>query len=162
MNIFQATLLARLESHVDEETGEIDIDAFMAGQEALKDKQLATVAFIKNQDAEIEALDAAIKKWTERKKAMQNRREGVKDMLVQSLKLSNTHKLAAPDNTFTVSLSVGSTTAVEVTDEAKIPERFKTQKITFTVSKTAIKEAIAAGEIVEGAYLVNNDRLTIR
>lgn len=162
MNIFQATLLARLESHVDEETGEIDIDGFMAGQEVLKDKQLATVAFIKNQDSEIEALDAAIKKWTERKKAMQNRLDRVKDMLVQSLKQSNTLKLAAPDNTFTVSLSIGSTTAVEVTDEAKIPERFKTQKITFTVSKTLIKEAIAAGEVIEGAYIVHNDRLIIR
>ena len=74
MNIFQATLLAQLESHTDEETGEIDIDAFMSSQELLKDKQLATAAYIKNKDSEIEALDAAIKKWTDRKKAMYNRR----------------------------------------------------------------------------------------
>jgi hypothetical protein len=162
MNIYQATLLARLESHIDEETGEIDMDGFMAGQEALKDKQLATVAYIRNQDTEIEALDAAIKKWTERKKAMQNRRDAVKDMLVASLKESNTLKLAAPDNTFTVSLSVGSTTAVEVTDETKIPDAFKVKKETFTISKAAIKEALLAGTVIEGAYLAHNDRLTIR
>ena len=81
---------------------------------------------------------------------------------MQSLKLSNTLKLSAHDNTFTLSLSIGSTTVVEVSDEAKIPDRFKVKKETFTVSKKDIKEAIDAGELVEGAYIVHNDRLTIR
>ena len=45
-----------------------------------------------------------------------------------------------PLNVGTYRLSKRHSQAVEITDETKVPEEFKEQKITYTISKTKIKD----------------------
>lgn len=160
ISLFDATLLADMQRFVDEETGEIDIEGFMAAQGTLKNKQLATAAYIKNEQAVLEALSNTIKRLTERKKTAENRIERVKKALVDSMKESKTTKLVAPDNSYSVTLSIGATTAVVVTNESLIPQEYLVEQPP-KVDKTALKKALQDGLFVLGATLENNDRLLI-
>lgn len=160
ISLFNATLLADMDHYVDPETGEIDIEGFMKAQGALKNKQLATAAFIKNEQAMLDALSNAIKRLTERKKSAENRIERVKKALIESMKESNTTKLVATDNTYSVTLSIGATTAVVVTNESLIPQEYLVEQPP-KVDKTALKKALQNGLFVLGATLENNDRLLI-
>lgn len=160
ISLFNATLLADIEHHVDPETGEIDIDAFMKAQGTLKNKQLATAAFIKNEQAMLDALSNAIKRLTERKKTAESRIERVRKALVESMKESNTTKLVAPDNTYTVSLSIGASTSVSITNESLIPQEFLVEQAP-KVDKTALKKALQEGLFILGVKLESGDRLLI-
>jgi hypothetical protein len=59
-------------------------------------------------------------------------------------------------------LSFRKSESVEVINEAQLLPEFTTTKVTTTPNKTAIKEAIKRGEVVEGAVLVTNQNLQIR
>jgi len=52
--------------------------------------------------------------------------------------------------------------SVVIKNEAAIPEKFKKQVISWSIDKTAIKNAIKAGETIPGAVLINGTRLAIR
>lgn len=51
--------------------------------------------------------------------------------------------------------------SVKINDEELIPDKFKKEKISITIDKTAIKKAIQDGEEVIGAELVVNKTLLI-
>lgn len=51
--------------------------------------------------------------------------------------------------------------SVKINDEELIPDKFKKEKVSITIDKTAIKEAIQDGEEVIGAELVVGKSLVI-
>ena len=51
--------------------------------------------------------------------------------------------------------------SVKINDEELIPDKFKKEKVSITIDKTAIKKAIQDGEEVIGAELVVNKTLLI-
>ena len=51
--------------------------------------------------------------------------------------------------------------SVKINDEELIPDKFKKEKVSITIDKTAIKKAIQDGEEVVGAELVVNKTLLI-
>ena len=57
-------------------------------------------------------------------------------------------------------LSLRSSQAVEIIDESKIPNEYI--KVKTEVDKSAIREALLHGEVIEGAELKQNQSLTIR
>lgn len=93
-----------------------------------------------------------IRRMTERKKTLENNIERMKEAVGTFLRATGQDKAKA--GTFTVSF--GKSKAVNVYDETKIPERFLKPQPP-KIDKIAIKDAINAGEIVEGAEIVVNE-----
>lgn len=163
MNLFQTNQLAQLESHIDFETGEIDIDSFNRSQIALQDKQLAVVAYLKNENIRIDMLDAAIKELETRKKAMQSRHEGLKGYLLVNMQANGITEITAQDMTFSAKIKKNPPKLV-ITDAGKIPgELYKYPEAPPPSPDNAlIKSKLSAGEVIEGAHLEQGERVEIK
>jgi len=62
----------------------------------------------------------------------------------------------------TFKLSVRRSQSVSIDDETKIPEIYKTEKITISTSKALVKTAIDEGKQVSGASIVESINLQMR
>jgi hypothetical protein len=162
MNLYQATELARLESHIDDETGEIDIAAFDAAKITLADKQRAVVAYVRNIDSNEAMLADAIKQLQAKQKAMEAKRERLSDYLMENMKATGVSKIEAIDGTFSATLYPGRDVSVAIEDGAAFPLELCNTPKPPEPSKTKIKSAIEAGQAIAGACIVKNDRLTIK
>lgn len=162
MNLYKATELARLESHIDADTGEIDIAAFDSAQVALVAKQQAVVAYVRNLDAKAAMVKAAAKDMADKAKALQAQRDRLADYLVANMKQANVSKIEAVDGTFTATLYPERDEEVVLTDGAVFPLELCNDPKPPEPSKSKIKAAILAGQAIAGAAIVRNDRLTIK
>lgn len=162
LTLYKATELASLESHVDDETGEINLEAFDAAQITLADKRLAVVAYIKNQTAECSMLEQAIKELQGQLKTRDNRIESLKEYLAHHMKETGITAIESADLTFSAKLQIGVDKAVEIDDGAIFPASLCLPPKDPAPSKKLIKEAIERGEAVAGARIVKRDRLTIK
>ena len=162
MNLYKATELARLESHIDSDTGEIDIAAFDNAQIALADKQRAVVAFIKNRAAMVSMVKAAAKELADKAKAMEAQNDGLRDYLLANMKTAGITEISAVDGTFKAKLYIDRDTSVKLVEGIVWPEKLCNDPAPPTPSKTKIKAAIEAGEAINGAYIIKSDRLEIK
>lgn len=148
---------------VDLETGEIlDVEAF----EALsmeRDSMIEGMAcWYKNLAAEVNAIKEEENALAARRKSCEKAAARLKEHL--------THFLGGANfKTARVSLSWRSSEAVEFVDETAFIEAMaaagRTEFLKFSapeVSRKAVKEAIEAGEILEGASIVKRNNIQIR
>ncbi len=158
MNIYQID--EAILNLIDPETGEImDYDAFVELQMARETKIENMALWIKNLTAEAAAIKAERDALAEREKAAKNRAEGLKKYLAQIL---NGEKFSTPR----VAISYRKSTAVEVDDgfldwakkNADQYLRYKEPE----VDKTALRDAIKAGQEFEYARLIENQSLQIK
>lgn len=161
MNLYQATQLARLELHVDEE-GEINIDAWKSAEIALIEKQRATVAYIKNQLAISDMVDDAIKQLQVKQRAIQARANSLKEWLIFNMREAGVTEITADNGTFSAMLYIGRDTSVALDPDATFAPELCNEPKPPEPSKTKIKNAIEAGEPINGAVIVRRDRLTIK
>ena len=111
---------------------------------------------LKNVESDINGVDAEIKRLQERKKAMQNNVSRMKDNMSMLLQEIEGNRLKTDKFTF----SFRKSTSVQIDDISLIPmDYIKTET---SVIKTDIKKALANGEQVAGASLVENQSLSIR
>lgn len=89
-----------------------------------------------------------------RKESFKKKQEFLKGMLLEGMKALEIKKLETWLGD--VSIRKGSK-RVEIIDENKIPEEYFKVKTERTISKTAIKDAIASGIEIEGAKIVVGD-----
>jgi Siphovirus Gp157 len=162
MNLYKATELARLQSHIDDDTGEVDLASFDAAQIALADKQRAVVAYVRNADATEAMLADAIKQLQARQKAMKAKRERLSAYLMENMKATGVSKIEAVDGTFSATLHLDRDTSVFIEDGATFPPELWNDPKPPEPSKTKIRAAIEAGRAVAGASIVKSDRLTIK
>lgn len=162
MNLYQTSELARLENHIDHETGEIDIVAFESSQVALHEKQLAVCAWLKNESVRIDMLDAAIKELQERKKAMQSRHEGLKNYLYTNMKHHNISEISALDSTFTAKIKKNPAKLI-IDDAGKLPSDLYVypEAPPPHPDNAKIKDLLKSGELIEGAHLEQGERIEI-
>lgn len=162
MNLYKTNELARLESHIDED-GVVDIESFNASQIALKDKQLAVCAYIKNESVNIDMLDTAIKELTSRKNAMQSRHDSLKEYLLVNMLENGISEIAASDLTFVAKVKTNPAKLI-IDDAGKIPTElyiYPEAPAPYPDNAT-IKAKLGAGEVVEGAHIENGKRLDIK
>lgn len=162
-SLFQTNELAKLELYIDQDTGEIDIDAFNNSQIALKEKQIAVVAWLKNNDANIELLDGAIKELQARKKTMQTRLESLKEYLYTNMKDNGITEIVAHDLTFSAKIRKNPAKLV-IDDVGKIPSDlyiYPPAPEPFP-DNAKIKDLLKAGEVIEGARLEQGERLEVK
>lgn len=141
---------------IDLETGEIvDFDKFEALQMERNEKLENIALWVKNLLSESEALKAEEKAFAERRKAAENKAESLKRYLDSAL---NGQKF----NTTKVAISYRKSTAVEV-DESRLPAKWLREiPASYVVDKVEIAKALKAGEIVDGATLVEKNNLSIK
>jgi hypothetical protein len=125
----------------------------------LEDKAINVAKFLKNMEATAEAIKNAEVEMAKRRKALENRVQWFKSYLKNNMEYSGITKIECPYFKLAIQKNPAS---VDAFNEDAIPLEFKEQVITWKIDKTAIKNAINAGQIVPGAKLVNGTRLAIR
>lgn len=153
MNLFQID--EEIMSCVDMETGEIVDTERLAQLQMDRDTKIENIAcWIKNLLSDAEALKAQKQAFADRQKAAENKADSLKKYLSEYLG-------GQKFSTDKVAISFRKTSAVNVIDMTQIPEEF----LKFaepTADKTAIKNAIKAGNVIAGAEIVEGQSISIK
>lgn len=148
----------------DEETGEINENAVAlleSAQHDLKSKGVAVASYIKNLEAERNAITEAKKQMAEREARLEKRAQYMTDYLRSNMERCGMTEISCPY--FVVKLKKNPV-SVMVDNEALLPPEYIRTKevVTQSVDKVKIKEELLAGVIIPGAMLKQNLRLEIR
>lgn len=131
-------------------------EALLVNAENFAVKVEGYTASIRKFDALAEAADAEIKRIQAIKKAATNSAKRLKDNLAYGMEVMGMDKAEIGLN----KLSFRSSTAVNITDEVRIPSQYI--KVETSIDKMALKKDLQAGIVIEGAELVTNRNLQIR
>jgi len=139
--------------NVNTETGELDMKALDALEMKRDEKVLNIAKYIKSLKVEADAVKSVEKGLTDRRKALENKAERIKDYLSMNIK-GETYKDAE------IKISWRKSVQVSITDPETIPESFR--KITVSLDKISVKEALKEGLTVQGAELVEKQNIQIK
>lgn len=142
---------------IDMETGEIiDIDKLDA-LEMERDSKISNIGcWIKDLRAEAEAIKTEKQALDKRQKAAEHKEEQLKEYLSRFL-----NGAKYKDARVAISYRSSTSTVVdEFMDLNKLPDEYK--KVKIEPNKTAIKEALKNGEVIEGCRLVESTSIQIR
>lgn len=115
--------------------------------------------YIRNTESNIEQKKAEEKRIKESRQADEKRLKNFKDYVIEVFAELDKKKI----ETSIGKLSVRTSKAVEVSaDVNTLPEQYKRVKTTVEADKKALKDAIKAGEHIDGVELVENYSLGIR
>ncbi len=116
---------------------------------------------IKNMEALPEQIKAEEKRLADRRKAIENRVQHIKDWLLVNMQQAGIMKIESP--VFTVALQ-NNPASVIIYDESLIDDGFKRMPdpLPLVVDKKLIKMAIDAGQEVIGAHIEVKQRLVIK
>lgn len=143
----------------DEETGEVvwDSESLDALQCAYADKVEACGIVIKNLHAEAEAMEAEEIRLCQRRKRVIKKEERLREYVASCLDVVG-GKLSTPR----VSIATRRSEAVEVSEDAQIPEQYTVAKTTVRPDKALLRKAVKSGEVIPGVELVERESLVIR
>ena len=150
-------LLDRLDA--DPDTGEVDGDALAAYAEyqgAATEKLEATACYVRELEAEAEAIKAEEDRLAKRRKALEGKAARLKTYLMPALEA-----VGGKVKGVMASLRISRTQAVKVLDLEALPEAFRRIKTTIDPDKTAIKKALKSGEDIPGAVLEERQSVVI-
>ena len=125
----------------------------------LQEKAVNVAKFMQNLDATAKSIREAEQQMAHRRKSIENRARWIKDYLKTNMEAAGISKIESP--WFRLAIQKNPE-AVEIVDEASVPDDFKTEVVTVKIDKTAIKQAIRGGGEVPGATLIQGTRLAIR
>lgn len=160
MNLYEinAEILKLMES-VDE-NGEMPMSVFSALSDlaVVESEKLESLGLIiKNLAAESDAIKREIDTFTDRKKTLDNKINGIKEYVTGYLLGWEKRKF----ETARVVLSIRPSVAVVLDDEKLIPEKYLIPQEP-KISKTLIKEDLVLGVTVPGAVLEHRNNLQVR
>lgn len=125
---------------------------------ALKNKSTSIIGYVRNLDLTSEALKNEIDRLTTMKKAVDNKNTKFKEYVKENMENLNLQKIDTELGSLTIAKNPVS---VEIYEENMISDEYKKEKITVTIDKTAIKNAIKEGKEVQGARLIE-DKTSLR
>lgn len=175
MNIYEITQeYSQIAEALEAAEGEItpEIAALLEINEANKEKKIsAYVHILRDAEAKLEAIDKETKRLADIKKRLNKQC----DQLETGLLLA-TQTFGAPNKSgnkvydFTTTNGVpvkfmerrSESVVITTEDLGTLPEQYVKTKTEQSVDKTAIKEAIKAGETIDGAYIATNISLSIK
>lgn len=133
---------------------ETDLDTLQAELET----KLENIAlYIKNTEAEADAIRQEEKALAERRKAKENKVDRLKQYMLGYIEQQGWKKFETPR----VLAKVTKGESVEV-DMDKLPEQYMTIKTELKPDKKLIKEALKSGTEIEGAQLVQSRNVSIK
>lgn len=113
-------------------------------------KAVAVSHVILNLDSDSEAIETEIKRLTERKRAIEKRRDDVREYLRSNMEAAGITKISCP--LFSITLAQGREVVV-IDDEDSLPDELVNVTTKVAPDKAAIAAAIKAGQEVPGARL---------
>ena len=140
------------------EVGDIDLTELQELQEAREVKLENIALYAKNLDAEASAIKDEEKILAERRKRLEAKSERLKGILINAMKEDGNKKMFSPR----YEAVLRDSKKTEILDIDKIPEDYIVIKTEKSPDKKAIKEAIEAGQAIEGAAVVINTTITIK
>lgn len=144
---------------VDEETGEVDATVLEQIEMTEKDidkKIEGTAVFIKQLESDAEALKQEKLRLEKRQKTLLNTAERLRNGLLYNMVAQGKSYFS----TTKAGITIKDSEYVNILDESKIPEQYI--KVKKEVSKVDIKNAIKAGQEVQGAELATRKNITIK
>lgn len=140
-----------------ESTPEIEV-ALEINKQQLEVKASGYGFVVKEAEAQIKSIDDEISRLT----ALKNKRTNLIDKLKETLK--NAMELHKYDKIESNTLTLSFINSVEtiIDDPDKVPMKYKTKKVTYSISKKDIKNDIDAGKKVKGAFLLPKKNLQIK
>lgn len=141
---------------------EVVRDTIEGLQGDMQEKCTNVAAFIRNTESLADQIKQAEQAMAARRKALESRADRIRQYLLENMQRTGITKIDSP--WFKIALA-NNPPSVVVDDEDTLkfayPEFVKVVT-TESLDKAAIKEAIKAGQIVEGAHLVQAERVTIK
>lgn len=141
--------------------GEItpELEERMAINESeMKTKSVNYGFYIKNLEGQNEVIKSEIDRLTELKRRNELNIDRLKGIVANTLLTFNVERIDDP----LLKLSLRKSQSIRIIDETRIPSDFFKEKVTRTVDKTAIKEAINKDQVVSGAELEIKYNLQIK
>lgn len=125
----------------------------------LEVKSMNVARFFLNLESTVDGMKKAEALMSHRRKMAQNRIERMKHYLLENMQRAGIAAIDGPEFSLKV---VKNPPAVIVDNENQLASRFVKVVTTHKVDKTAIKTALKAGEVVDGAHLMQGTRLAIK
>jgi hypothetical protein len=133
-------------------------EALAITEEQLQNKSVAYSFVIKQMDADIDTIDAEIKRLQAAKKQREKATEYLKERIKHAMELFNIEEIKTP----LVKINFRKSESVEVDDVNALFSDYKTIKIVETADKAAIKKAIKDGVFIPGCSIVEHRNLQIK
>ena len=127
-------------------------------EEQLQNKSVAYSFVIKEMDADIDTIDAEIKRLQALKKQREKASEYLKDRIKHAMDTFQIEEIKTP----LVKINFRKSETVEVDDVNQLPAAFKVVKITEQADKAAIKAAIKDGVNIAGCRIETHRNLQIK
>jgi hypothetical protein len=127
-------------------------------EEQLQNKSVAYSFVIKQMDADIDTIDAEIKRLQAAKKQREKATEYLKERIKHAMELFSIEEIKTP----LVKINFRKSESVEVDDVNALPIAYKTVKVVQTADKVSIKKAIKDGVFVPGCFIVEHRNLQIK
>lgn len=125
---------------------------------ALKNKSTSIIGYVRNLDLTSEAIKNEIDRLTIMKKAIDNKNTKFKEYVKENMERLDLPKIDTELGTLSIAKNPAS---VEIFDETLISDEYKKEKVTVSIDKTSIKNALKAGKDVQGARLIE-DKTSLR
>ena len=127
-------------------------------EEQLQNKSVAYSFVIKQMDADVDIIDAEIKRLQALKKQREKASEYLKERIKHAMDTFSIEEIKTP----LVKINFRKSESVEVDDVNQLPAAFKVVKVTEQADKAAIKAAIKDGIDVAGCRIETHRNLQIK
>ena len=127
-------------------------------EEQLQNKSVAYSFVIKQMDADVDIIDAEIKRLQAAKKQREKASEYLKERIKHAMELFSIEEIKTP----LVKINFRKSESVEVDDVNQLPSLYKVVKVTEQADKAAIKAAIKDGVDVAGCRIETHRNLQIK
>jgi hypothetical protein len=135
-------------------------EALQSVEDAIEVKAQNIALFIRDLDDEAKIIKAEEERLYGRRKAIENKRDGIKSFLLQAMDHMEMPKIKT--KVYTISVQNNPAT-VAITDETLIPDRFLTLiPASYQVRKKDVLVAWKNGEVIPGSQLTQGRSLRIR
>lgn len=151
-----------LNEAINEETGEINEQALAKLDEIKSDiteKGIAVASYIRNMQADMEAIQNARKEMAEREDKLKREVEWLTNYLQTNMERCGISEIKCAY--FNIKLKK-CPLSTDILDEQTIPDDYKKTKTVVTIDKIKIKEELLAGVVIPGVQLKQNNRIEIR
>jgi len=127
----------------------------------LEDKAINVAKFIRNMETTVNGIKAAEKAMAKRRKALETRVQWLEDYLKSSMEATGIRTIECPY--FKLSIAKNPA-ALDLYDSHAVPSEYKHTETVITeyIDRAAIKAALANGQLIKGARLINGTRLVIK
>ena len=127
-------------------------------EEQLQNKSVAYSFVIKQMDADVDTIDAEIKRLQGLKKQREKASEYLKERIKHAMDTFQIDEIKTP----LVKINFRKSESVEVDDVNQLPAAFKVVKVTEQADKAAIKAAIKDGVDIAGCRIETHRNLQIK